>query len=127
MLDALRNFIMRRRSAPSPSAASPSPRDEAQLAAAALLLEPAYADGDQLDIGQRTLLAEVMGGVVLADPRTLRCQEQGRISMTKPKPRSRRRFESSRLPRRTGVSRVRRRPELPRPDRQEHPEALPET
>lgn len=119
MLDALRHFItLRRRAAPSSSAARP-PHDEVQLAAAALLLELAYADGEftvqergyleaalgrhfslesstvadlialaererrrsidhfqftrvireQLDIGQRTLLAEVMWGVVLADGR----------------------------------------------------------
>jgi len=119
MLDALRDFITQRlRAEPASSAARP-PFDEVQLAAAALLLELAYADGEftvqereyleaalgrhfglesstvadlialaererrksidhfqftrvireQLDVGQRTLLAEVMWGVVLADGR----------------------------------------------------------
>lgn len=118
MLDALREFLTRRREAGPPSA-SPSPQNEVQLAASALLLELAYADGEftalerqyleaalgrhfsleaatvadlialaererrrsidhfqftrvireQLDLGQRTVLAEVMWGVVLADGR----------------------------------------------------------
>jgi uncharacterized tellurite resistance protein B-like protein len=119
MLDALRDFITRHRGAPSPSSETPAPHDEVQLAAAALLLELAYTDGEftvqereyleaalgrhfaiepatvadlialaererrksidhfqftrvlreQLDIGQRTVLAEVMWGIVLADGR----------------------------------------------------------
>lgn len=119
MLDALREFITQRRGAASPSSGAPVPQDEVQLAAAALLLELSYADGEftaqereylqaalgrhfgleaatvadlialaererrksidhfqftrvireQLDIGQRTVLAEVMWGIVLADGR----------------------------------------------------------
>jgi uncharacterized tellurite resistance protein B-like protein len=119
MLDALRDFLSQRRHAQPGSAAHGPKHDEVQVAAAALLLELAYADGeftaqereyleaalgrhfgleaptvhdltvlaererrksidhfqftrilrDQLDIGQRTLLAEVMWGVVLADGR----------------------------------------------------------
>lgn len=119
MLEALRDFITQRRKAVAPLSEAPLPRDEVQLASAALLLELAYADGEftsqeleyleaalgrhfnldtatvaelialaererrtsidhfqfarvlreQLDIGQRTVLAEVMWGVVLADGR----------------------------------------------------------
>lgn len=119
MLDALRDFITQRRGAPSAASEAPVPQDEVQLAAAALLLELAYSDGEftiqereylqaalgrhfslqaatvaelialaererrksidhfqftrvireQLDVGQRTVLAEVMWGVVLADGR----------------------------------------------------------
>ena len=119
MLDALRDFIRQRRGAAAPLPESRLPRDEVQLAAAALLLELANADGEfapqeleyleaalgrhfdleastvadlialaererrksidhfqftrvireQLDIGQRTVLAEVMWGIVLADGR----------------------------------------------------------
>lgn len=119
MLDALRDFISQRRGAAPASAETPVPPDDVQLAAAALLLELAHADGEfaaqeleyldaalgrhfdleastvaelialaererrksidhfqftrvireQLDLGQRTLLAEVMWGIVLADGR----------------------------------------------------------
>jgi len=119
MLDALRDFIRQRRGPAAPVPEARFPRDDIQLAAAALLLELAYADGEfapqeleyleaalgrhfdleastvadlialaererrtsidhfqftrvireQLDIGQRTVLAEVMWGVVLADGR----------------------------------------------------------
>ncbi|MBW7935282.1 MAG: TerB family tellurite resistance protein [Gemmatimonadaceae bacterium] len=116
MLDQLRRFIRHRRSV-GVAAAPESPHDEIQLAATALLLDLAYADGEftpderahiesalgrhfnldepcvnalltiadrqrreavdhfhftrmlnqQLDVGQRVVLAEVMYGVILAD------------------------------------------------------------
>ncbi|MEK6612986.1 MAG: TerB family tellurite resistance protein [Gemmatimonadota bacterium] len=46
MLDTLRHFIRQRRSAEISVAPKESPHDEIQLAASALLLELAYADGD---------------------------------------------------------------------------------
>jgi uncharacterized tellurite resistance protein B-like protein len=46
MLDSLRHFIRQRRSVEPAAAQHESPRDEIQLAASALLLELAYADGD---------------------------------------------------------------------------------
>ena len=117
MLDALRQFIQQARGRGPAEPAPPSRYDDFQLAACALLLELAHADGefspqerahieaalgrhfslepeavhellalaeaergksidhfqftrvirDQLDLGQRMVLAEVMWGVVLAD------------------------------------------------------------
>lgn len=46
MLDSLRQFIRQRRSIELAAASVESPHDEIQLAASALLLELAYADGD---------------------------------------------------------------------------------
>lgn len=46
MLDPLRHFIRQRRSVALSAASTESPHDEIQLAASALLLELAYADGD---------------------------------------------------------------------------------
>lgn len=46
MLDSLRHFIRQRRSVELFAAPKESPHDEIQLAASALLLELAYADGD---------------------------------------------------------------------------------
>ena len=46
MLQSLRDFIRQRRSLASPAANAQSPHDEIQLAASALLLELAYADGE---------------------------------------------------------------------------------
>lgn len=46
MLDLLRQFIRQRRSVEFTAARTESPHDEIQLAASALLLELAYADGD---------------------------------------------------------------------------------
>lgn len=46
MLDSLRQFIRQRRSVEMSAAPAESPHDEIQLAATALLLELAYADGE---------------------------------------------------------------------------------
>ena len=46
MLDSLRQFIRQRRSVEFSAARTESPHDEIQLAASALLLELAFADGD---------------------------------------------------------------------------------
>lgn len=46
MLDSLRQFIRQRRSVGVPAMPTESPHDEIQLAASALLLELAYADGE---------------------------------------------------------------------------------
>ena len=46
MLDTLRHFIRQRRSVEVSAAPKESPHDEIQLAASALLLELAYADGE---------------------------------------------------------------------------------
>lgn len=46
MLDPLRQFIRQRRSVEVSAAPAESPHDEIQLAATALLLDLAYADGD---------------------------------------------------------------------------------
>lgn len=46
MLDPLRQFIRQRRSVEISAAPAESPHDEIQLAATALLLDLAYADGD---------------------------------------------------------------------------------
>jgi uncharacterized tellurite resistance protein B-like protein len=46
MLDALRLYIRQRRSIEMPAVPTESPHDEIQLAATALLLELAYADGE---------------------------------------------------------------------------------
>ncbi len=46
MLEPLRQFIRRRRTVEITAAPAESPHDEIQLAATALLLELAYADGD---------------------------------------------------------------------------------
>lgn len=46
MLDPLREFIRQRRSVEIPVTPAESPHDEIQLAATALLLDLAYADGD---------------------------------------------------------------------------------
>lgn len=60
MLDTLRHFIRQRRSVEPSAAPSESPHDEIQLAASALLLELAYADGD-FSAPERTHIESALG------------------------------------------------------------------
>jgi uncharacterized tellurite resistance protein B-like protein len=59
MLNALRQFIRERRSVEMP-AASESPHDEIQLAATALLLDLAYADGE-FTLPERSQIESALG------------------------------------------------------------------
>jgi uncharacterized tellurite resistance protein B-like protein len=60
MLDPLRQFIRQRRSTELPAARSESPHDEIQLAATALLLDLAYADG-QFTPPERSHIESALG------------------------------------------------------------------